>query len=141
MGLGSTATTVTATAAATTKTTALSIQVLDNQRRRRIKIWIPKCEIQGQELDRYLWSSRQQGKALGRVVTNYYSYSATALVSNGSLVGIVVAVFLIWNARYMGNEFERLTENGIVIGDNEEEVTYGEEIDEDWSDCLFVIKW
>ena len=25
----------------------------------------------------------------------------------------------------MGNEFERLTENGIVIEDNEEEATYG----------------
>ena len=35
-------------------------------------------------------------KALGSVVTNYYSYSATALVSNGSLVGIAVVVFLIY---------------------------------------------
>ena len=40
----------------------------------------------------------------------------------------------------MGNEFERLTENGIVIGDNEEEATYGEELDEDWSDCLLVFE-
>ena len=61
MALGSTTSTTTATAAATTKTTALNIQVLDNQRRRRVKIWIPKWEIQGQELDRYLRSSRQQG--------------------------------------------------------------------------------
>ena len=57
------------------------------------------------------------------MVTNSYSYSETALVRNGSLVGIVVAVFLIWNALCMGNEFERLTESGIVIGENEEEAT------------------
>jgi len=74
-------------------------------------------------------------KALGSVVTNYYSYSATALVSNGSLVGIAVAVFLIWNARYMGNEFERLTENGIVIGDNEEEATYGDIVEDTLDDA------
>ena len=59
------------------------------------------------------------------MVTNYCNYCATALASNGSLVGIAVAVFLIWNARYMGNEFERLTEKGIVIEDNEEEAMYG----------------
>ena len=51
--------------------------------------------------------------ARGSVVTNYYSYSATALVSNGSLVGIAVAVFQIWNAQYMGNEFERLNASDI----------------------------
>ena len=61
-------------------------------------------------------------KALGSVVTNYYSYSAIALVSNGSLVGIAVAIFLIWNATYMGRTFEYLTENDVVIGEEEEEI-------------------
>ena len=59
-------------------------------------------------------------KALGSVVTNYYGNAdVTGLVQNGSLVGISVAVFLIWNAVFMGRKFEYLTHNGIVIGENE----------------------
>jgi ATP:ADP antiporter, AAA family len=44
------------------------------------------------------------------------------LVANGSLVGMAVASFLIWNARFMGNKFDEYTASGhIVGGDNEED--------------------
>jgi AAA family ATP:ADP antiporter len=59
-------------------------------------------------------------KALGSVVTNAFSDSAANLVANGSLVGMAVASFLIWNARYMGKKFEEYTESGYIVGDDEQ---------------------
>lgn len=68
-------------------------------------------------------------KALGSVVTNYYSYSAVALVSNGSLVGIIVAVFLIWNASFMGKKFEEYTnEDTAYIVGGEDDVVDAREV-------------
>merc|ERR1712071_533982 len=55
-------------------------------------------------------------KAMGSVVTNAFSDSATDLVQNGSLVGMAVASFLIWNATFMGKKFEEYTETGFVVG-------------------------
>ena len=60
-------------------------------------------------------------KALGSIVTNAFSHSAQELVANGSLVGMCVASFLIWNARFMGKTFEEYTQNGYVVGSEEEE--------------------
>jgi AAA family ATP:ADP antiporter len=60
-------------------------------------------------------------KALGSVVTNAFSHSAQALVSNGSLVGMCVASFLIWNANFMGKKFDEYTEKGYIVGSEEEE--------------------
>lgn len=57
-------------------------------------------------------------KALGSVVTNAFSDSAEALVANGSLVGMAVASFLIWNARFMGKKFEEYTESGYIVGED-----------------------
>lgn len=57
-------------------------------------------------------------KALGSVVTNAFSDSATNLVANGSLVGMAVASFLIWNARFMGKKFEEYTESGYIVGED-----------------------
>jgi AAA family ATP:ADP antiporter len=57
-------------------------------------------------------------KALGSVVTNAFSYSADALVANGSLVGMAVASFLIWNARFMGKKFDEYTESGYIVGED-----------------------
>jgi AAA family ATP:ADP antiporter len=57
-------------------------------------------------------------KALGSVVTNAFSDSATVLVANGSLVGMCVASFLIWNARFMGKKFEEYTESGYIVGED-----------------------
>ncbi len=57
-------------------------------------------------------------KALGSVVTNAFSDSVEALVANGSLVGMAVASFLIWNARFMGKKFEEYTESGYIVGED-----------------------
>jgi len=56
-------------------------------------------------------------KALGSVVTNAFSDSAENLVANGSLVGMAVSCFLIWNARFMGKSFEEYTESGYIVGE------------------------
>uniref|UniRef100_A0A7S2GZ17 ADP,ATP carrier protein n=1 Tax=Helicotheca tamesis TaxID=374047 RepID=A0A7S2GZ17_9STRA len=55
-------------------------------------------------------------KALGSVVTNAFSDSASTLISNGSLVGMGVASFLIWNARFMGKKFDEYNESGYIVG-------------------------
>jgi AAA family ATP:ADP antiporter len=57
-------------------------------------------------------------KALGSVVTNAFSDSAENLVANGSLVGMAVASFLIWNATYMGKTFDEYTESGYIVGED-----------------------
>lgn len=57
-------------------------------------------------------------KALGSVVTNAFSDSAANLVSNGSLVGMAVASFLIWNANFMGKKFDEFTESGYIVGED-----------------------
>lgn len=59
-------------------------------------------------------------KALGSVITNAFSDSTSQLVANGSLVGMAVASFLIWNARYMGQKFEEYTANGVIVGEDME---------------------
>ena len=56
-------------------------------------------------------------KALGSVVTNAFSDSAEVLVANGSLIGMGVASFLIWNARFMGRKFDEYTESGYIVGE------------------------
>jgi len=58
-------------------------------------------------------------KALGSVVTNAFSDSAENLVANGSLVGMAVSCFLIWNARFMGKLFEEYTGSGFVVGEED----------------------
>ena len=58
-------------------------------------------------------------KALGSVVTNAFSDSATNLVANGSFVGMAVSCFLIWNARFMGKKFDEYTESGYIVGEED----------------------
>jgi len=58
-------------------------------------------------------------KALGSVVTNAFSDSAENLVANGSLVGMAVSCFLIWNARFMGKLFEQYTGSGYIVGEED----------------------
>mmetsp|Transcript_23543 Transcript_23543/g.36199 ORF Transcript_23543/g.36199 Transcript_23543/m.36199 type:complete len:149 (+) Transcript_23543:20-466(+) len=60
-------------------------------------------------------------KALGSVVTNLFSDSASNLVANGSIVGMVVASFLIWNARFMGKKFDEYMENDYIVGEESDE--------------------
>lgn len=59
-------------------------------------------------------------KALGSCVTSYFSYSTVSLVSNGSIVGVCVSAFLIWNAIYMGKKFEGYVSDGVIVGEEEE---------------------
>ena len=61
-------------------------------------------------------------KAMGSVITNAFSDSAPHLIQNGSLVGMAVASFLIFNARFMGRKFDEYMESGYVVGgDNDED--------------------
>jgi len=68
-------------------------------------------------------------KALGSLVTNQFSNSAAALVSNGSLVGMGVASFLIWNATFMGKKFDYYTEVGYIVGETGENEEDGEKLE------------
>ena len=68
-------------------------------------------------------------KALGSVVTNAFANSAVELVDKGSLVGMCVASFLIWNARFMGKKFDEYTESGYIVGETNDE-DEGENYDE-----------
>ena len=61
-------------------------------------------------------------KAMGSVITNAFSDSAPHLIQNGSLVGMAVASFLIFNARFMGRKFDEYMESGYIVGgDNDED--------------------
>lgn len=61
-------------------------------------------------------------KALGSIVTNAFSDSISNLIHNGLLVGMGVATFLIWNARFMGQKFDEYMESGYIVGDSEQDV-------------------
>ena len=60
-------------------------------------------------------------KAVGSIVTNAFSDNADLLVSNGSLVGMGVATFLIYNAMYMGRKFDEYSASGYVVGKYDDE--------------------
>ena len=60
-------------------------------------------------------------KAMGSVVTNAFSNNTSELVANGSLVGMAVASFLIWNARFMGKLFDEYTESGYIVGEDDDD--------------------
>lgn len=60
-------------------------------------------------------------KAAGSLVTNAFRDSAVHLVNYGSLVGMAVASFLIFNAWWMGHKFDELTSNGEVVGSDDDE--------------------
>lgn len=55
-------------------------------------------------------------KALGSLITNFFSDNAQVLIQNGSLVGMAVASFLIWNARFMGRKFDQYMASGHIVG-------------------------
>ncbi|GFH50862.1 hypothetical protein CTEN210_07338 [Chaetoceros tenuissimus] len=69
-------------------------------------------------------------KALGSLVTNAFSDSASHLVANGSLVGMCVASFLIWNARFMGRSFDEYVKTGYIVGgEDDAQNTNGDHIE------------
>jgi len=68
-------------------------------------------------------------KAMGSVVTNAFSDSASNLVANGSLVGMAVASFLIWNATFMGKKFDEYVSTGYIVGgDDENELVEADDV-------------
>ena len=68
-------------------------------------------------------------KALGSVVTNAFSDSASNLVANGSLVGMAVASFLIWNANFMGKKFDEYVATGYIVGgDDDNELVESDDV-------------
>ncbi|KAL7438844.1 hypothetical protein ACHAXH_009193 [Discostella pseudostelligera] len=69
-------------------------------------------------------------KAMGSVVTNAFSTSTGELVDKGSLVGMCVACFLIWNARFMGRKFDEYSESGYIVGGENNDVDDQEEYSE-----------
>lgn len=60
-------------------------------------------------------------KALGSVVTNALSDSTDLLISRGTLVGMAVALFLVWNAHFVGNKFDAYTRDGHIVGGENDE--------------------
>mmetsp|Transcript_14564 Transcript_14564/g.24200 ORF Transcript_14564/g.24200 Transcript_14564/m.24200 type:complete len:584 (+) Transcript_14564:132-1883(+) len=56
-------------------------------------------------------------KAAGSIITNAFASSMADLVNYGSLVGIIIAAFMIWVSDYMGKKFEVLSENGEKVGE------------------------
>merc|ERR1712238_627824 len=69
-------------------------------------------------------------KGLGSIVTDAFSDSATDLVNKGSLVGMCVATFLIFNAKYMGERYDEYMNTGYIVGGKND----GEEYDSDDED-------
>jgi len=67
-------------------------------------------------------------KALGSVVTNAFAHSTSSLIQNGSLVGMAVSTFLIWNARYVGQKFDEYQEEGYVVGSDSKSITKQQEV-------------
>jgi len=57
-------------------------------------------------------------KALGSVFTNAFSDSLPKLVNGGSLVSIVIGIYLVFNARYMGKTFDEYIDSGRVVGED-----------------------
>lgn len=68
-------------------------------------------------------------KAMGSLVTNAFSDSAANLVQNGSLVGICVASFLIWNARFMGSKVDEYIESGYIVGGEDAQLVANDDLE------------
>jgi len=60
-------------------------------------------------------------KAAGSIVTNAFADSLPGLLTYGSFTAMAVSAFLIYIAKYMGEQFTYLTENELVVGGEEEE--------------------
>ena len=65
---------------------------------------------------------QRSAKASGSLITNAFASSLYDLNNYGTLVGVVLAAFLIWVSKEMGAKFEELQAEGIKVG---------EELDED----------
>ena len=55
-------------------------------------------------------------KALGSVVTNFYSDSSAMLLSNGMFISMGLSGVLIYVSKWIGDKFDQYTEAGYVVG-------------------------
>lgn len=56
-------------------------------------------------------------KAAGSIITNAFATSMVDLVNYGSLVGVLIAAFMVWCSDWMGKQFEILSERGEKVGE------------------------
>jgi AAA family ATP:ADP antiporter len=60
-------------------------------------------------------------KALGSVVTAFYSNSSELLLSNGMIISMGLSGFLLYISNWIGIKFDAYTESGYVVGADAEE--------------------
>jgi ATP:ADP antiporter, AAA family len=60
-------------------------------------------------------------KALGSVVTAFYSDSSVMLLSNGMIISMGLSGFLLYVSNWIGIKFDTYTESGYVVGADAEE--------------------
>lgn len=64
---------------------------------------------------------QRSAKAAGSVITNQFASSLVDLNNYGTLVGVVLATFLIWVSKEMGAKFEELQADGVKVGEEGDE--------------------
>ena len=64
---------------------------------------------------------QRSAKALGSLITNAFASSLVDLNNYGTLVGVVLASFLIWVSKEMGAKFEELQAEGVKVGEESDE--------------------
>lgn len=64
---------------------------------------------------------QRSAKAAGSIITNAFASSLVDLNNYGTLVGVVLATFLIWVSKEMGAKFEDLQAEGVKVGEESDE--------------------
>lgn len=64
---------------------------------------------------------QRSAKAGGSLVTNAFATSLSDLNNYGTMIGVVLSVFLIWVSKEMGSKFEELQAEGVKVGEEEDE--------------------
>lgn len=64
---------------------------------------------------------QRSAKAAGSVITNQFASSLVDLNNYGTLVGVMLATFLIWVSKEMGAKFEELQADGVKVGEEGDE--------------------
>ena len=64
---------------------------------------------------------QRSAKAGGSLVTNAFASSLYDLNNYGTLIGVVLSVFLMWVSKEMGAKFEELQAEGVKVGEEEDE--------------------
>ena len=64
---------------------------------------------------------QRSAKAGGSLITNAFATSLYDLNNYGTMIGVVLSVFLIWVSKEMGAKFEELQADGVKVGEEEDE--------------------